>query len=168
MQGVNDLYTDPQIHSGDGAGFGKGNLGETGMKKFVSTHRCNHICKFLRLPLINAKDNDSGTRAPRMFMDSAKVNMYLPYHGYAHRDSNAASTSGSMTSADTFYKLPAHIQKQSDARRSQQGTTGAMNSIHEVSHGGRGNLKQPLLGKQHKGASKDSKEGTCCTSCVVM
>eukprot|EP00906_Rhabdomonas_costata_P037192 RCo052289 len=34
IQGVNDMYTDPQIHSKDGKGFGKGNLGVEGMLKF--------------------------------------------------------------------------------------------------------------------------------------
>jgi hypothetical protein len=30
IQGVNDFYTDPQIHTADGTGFGMGNLGVTG------------------------------------------------------------------------------------------------------------------------------------------
>jgi len=50
IQGVGDIYTDPQIHSRNGKGFGKGNLGQKGMNDFLSTHRCNRICKFLRLP----------------------------------------------------------------------------------------------------------------------
>jgi len=31
IQGVGDLYTDPQIHSADGKGFGNGNMGNFGM-----------------------------------------------------------------------------------------------------------------------------------------
>jgi len=50
IQGVGDIYTDPQIHSKDGKGFGKGNLGQEGINHFLSTHRCNRICQFLRLP----------------------------------------------------------------------------------------------------------------------
>eukprot|EP01006_Ploeotia_vitrea_P001471 TRINITY_DN104908_c0_g1_i1.p1 TRINITY_DN104908_c0_g1~~TRINITY_DN104908_c0_g1_i1.p1 ORF type:complete len:378 (-),score=45.67 TRINITY_DN104908_c0_g1_i1:151-1284(-) len=65
IQGVTmsdgDRYTDPQIHSRNGKGFGKGNLGYEGMKKFFATHRCNSICKFLNLPAVNPKANDRGT-----------------------------------------------------------------------------------------------------------
>ena len=60
MQGVGDLYTgnqlenrekeekinknkkkDPQMHTINGIGFGKGNLGPRGFEKFIETHRCN-------------------------------------------------------------------------------------------------------------------------------
>ncbi|KAF1786499.1 Protein kinase-like domain [Phytophthora cactorum] len=41
IQGVADSYTDPQIHSADGRGFGVGNLGTFGMEKFLESHRCN-------------------------------------------------------------------------------------------------------------------------------
>jgi len=49
IQGVGDYYTDPQIHSFNGEGFGLGNLGGSGIKKFLQTHRCNKICKALNL-----------------------------------------------------------------------------------------------------------------------
>lgn len=62
IQGVADMYTDPQIHSVDRKGFGKGNLGQRGIDKFLATHRCNPICKYLKLPPINANYNtDYGT-----------------------------------------------------------------------------------------------------------
>ena len=48
--GVNDLYTDPQIHSSDGTQFGTGNLGLRGMALFLFTHHCNFLCKKLTLP----------------------------------------------------------------------------------------------------------------------
>jgi len=53
IQGVDDVYTDPQIHSNDGDGFGKGNLGQEGINKFLQTHQCNAICRFLGLENIN-------------------------------------------------------------------------------------------------------------------
>ena len=34
IQGVNDLYTDPQIHTYNGYGFGAGNRGKEGINKF--------------------------------------------------------------------------------------------------------------------------------------
>eukprot|EP00667_Euglena_gracilis_P012326 EG_transcript_12643 len=53
IQGVGDVYTDPQIHTADGQGFGQGNCGRNGIVKFLQTHRCNSICQMLRLPAIN-------------------------------------------------------------------------------------------------------------------
>jgi hypothetical protein len=49
IQGVNDTYTDPQVHSVDRAGFGMGNLGQEGIESFFRTHRCNNICAGLGL-----------------------------------------------------------------------------------------------------------------------
>jgi len=78
IQGVNDLYTDPQIHNRDGVGFGKGNMGERGFERFLSTHRCNHICRYLGLPSINAKVIDAGTRAPTTNVSCQVVNVHMP------------------------------------------------------------------------------------------
>eukprot|EP00472_Partenskyella_glossopodia_P010363 CAMPEP_0197517812 /NCGR_PEP_ID=MMETSP1318-20131121/2884_1 /TAXON_ID=552666 /ORGANISM="Partenskyella glossopodia, Strain RCC365" /LENGTH=393 /DNA_ID=CAMNT_0043067675 /DNA_START=187 /DNA_END=1368 /DNA_ORIENTATION=+ len=61
IQGVGDLYTDPQIHHISGEGFGKGNLGMAGISKFLQKHRCNAICRYLKLPQLNAKVSDIGT-----------------------------------------------------------------------------------------------------------
>ncbi|MES1916812.1 MAG: hypothetical protein MHM6MM_008598, partial [Cercozoa sp. M6MM] len=68
VQGVSDLYTDPQIHSRDGRGFGKGNLGERGFRRFLATHRCNAICRYLRLPIIGGGVVDVGTMPLTRFM----------------------------------------------------------------------------------------------------
>eukprot|EP01001_Neometanema_parovale_P008239 NODE_4518_length_1053_cov_26.355914_g4316_i0.p1 GENE.NODE_4518_length_1053_cov_26.355914_g4316_i0~~NODE_4518_length_1053_cov_26.355914_g4316_i0.p1 ORF type:complete len:261 (+),score=23.63 NODE_4518_length_1053_cov_26.355914_g4316_i0:60-842(+) len=50
IQGVGDLYTDPQIHC-EGPIFGKNlsNLGRKGMESFFGTHQCNAICRYLSL-----------------------------------------------------------------------------------------------------------------------
>jgi hypothetical protein len=96
IQGVGDLYTDPQIHSLDGLGFGKGNMGERGFDKFLSTHRCNAICRYLKLPSINSKqDDDAGTLPATRYMSYTKVEVY-----------NLDLTSASVSFADT-YKLRA-------------------------------------------------------------
>ena len=50
IQGVSSNYTDPQIHSMDGKGFGIGNIGKEGMNAFIKTHKCNRICSKLGLP----------------------------------------------------------------------------------------------------------------------
>ncbi len=70
IQGVGDLYTDPQIHTMDGRGFGKGNLGIDGMVKFLSTHECNAICRHLKLPISRSKMRAvEGTLPAKPLMD---------------------------------------------------------------------------------------------------
>ena len=64
IQGVEDKYTDPQIHTIRGTDFGKGNLGVRGIKRFLETHRCNSICRYLRLPPVNPKADTVDSTVP--------------------------------------------------------------------------------------------------------
>lgn len=73
IQGVDDLYTDPQIHSADGSKrYGRGDMGMRGIALFFASHRCNSICRRLRLTHFShapsaGDDNFVGTevRSPR-------------------------------------------------------------------------------------------------------
>ncbi|EKX37645.1 hypothetical protein GUITHDRAFT_144911, partial [Guillardia theta CCMP2712] len=50
IQGVGDLWTDPQIHSvEDEHAFGVGNLGLTGIAKFFRTYHYNPLCEWIGL-----------------------------------------------------------------------------------------------------------------------
>ncbi|RHY10155.1 hypothetical protein DYB36_000984 [Aphanomyces astaci] len=74
IQGVGDMYTDPQIHTLNRGDFGKGNLGVLGFKKFLATHRCNPICAYLKLPPVNPKANANvGTVPVQRLMASDKI-----------------------------------------------------------------------------------------------
>eukprot|EP01132_Coremiostelium_polycephalum_P009361 gene9361-11495_t len=67
IQGVDDLYTDPQVHTADGKGYGLGNLGRTGINKFINSHKCNAVCALLNLDvklggsLLSSKKQLQGT-----------------------------------------------------------------------------------------------------------
>lgn len=49
IQGVGDLWTDPQVHSTTDEEFGVGNMGLVGMAKFFRTYRYNPLCQWIGL-----------------------------------------------------------------------------------------------------------------------
>ena len=79
IQGVGDLYTDPQIHTYHGNGFGMGNLGNDGIIKFFKTHECNAICKHFKFSSTqNMGINEDliyGTRPEKQYMKKKRIDI---------------------------------------------------------------------------------------------
>mmetsp|Transcript_28720 Transcript_28720/g.35194 ORF Transcript_28720/g.35194 Transcript_28720/m.35194 type:complete len:258 (+) Transcript_28720:1-774(+) len=73
LQGVNDLYTDPQMHTYNGKGCGKGNMGKRGINKFLNSHKCNAICTYLKLKAVNKKAQFIGTIPNQQYMEQDSI-----------------------------------------------------------------------------------------------
>jgi elongation factor 2 kinase len=68
IQGCDDVYTDPQIHTIDGTEFGEGNLGVGGMALFFSTSHYDTLCSrlgLLRFSLSPAEETRIGQNAAK-------------------------------------------------------------------------------------------------------
>mmetsp|Transcript_2286 Transcript_2286/g.4601 ORF Transcript_2286/g.4601 Transcript_2286/m.4601 type:complete len:786 (-) Transcript_2286:414-2771(-) len=78
VQGVGDLYTDPQIHTCDGEGYGEGNLGLRGMALFFRAHTCNALCKRLHLQEFRKCPSDDVLAGTSASTDGMSGTAYKP------------------------------------------------------------------------------------------
>eukprot|EP00670_Eutreptiella_braarudii_P008585 CAMPEP_0174313090 /NCGR_PEP_ID=MMETSP0810-20121108/4740_1 /TAXON_ID=73025 ORGANISM="Eutreptiella gymnastica-like, Strain CCMP1594" /NCGR_SAMPLE_ID=MMETSP0810 /ASSEMBLY_ACC=CAM_ASM_000659 /LENGTH=500 /DNA_ID=CAMNT_0015421731 /DNA_START=56 /DNA_END=1558 /DNA_ORIENTATION=+ len=112
IQGVEDNYTDPQVHSNipdsQPPVWGQGDMGETGIVKFFETHRCNALCKAMHL-------NGCHGLAPKPMASGTQVRP-AP-RGSAVLRSAAAKRSPPRTTIPISAQVPS-TQKASSARTS--------------------------------------------------
>ena len=188
IQGVGDRYTDPQIHSYDGVGFGKGNMGERGVDRFIASHRCNAICRYLKLPNLGASSShdEEGTMPGTRYMSYQSVDVMnieirgdrIDPFGRLSSDSPIAgmlTNSGSLGSVSSLI-LPPLIGQAAQGKGASTGSSAG-------SRGSRKEMKSPLLvdkksgsaGKKEYSAArkdsdkdKDEAQSQRCAWCCIL
>lgn len=110
VQGVNDIYTDPQFHTRlglDDMRFGSGNLGKIGIDGFFNKHECNSICQYLKLKRRNTRQLNilDGTKTNTRFMQKDSVAYSGSVHGGSHMKS-LPRPGGKVTYDATMSSLP--------------------------------------------------------------
>ncbi|KAG2490554.1 hypothetical protein HYH03_010948 [Edaphochlamys debaryana] len=108
VQGVGDLYTDPQLHTLDGEGYGEGNLGARGMGLFFRSHECNALCARLGLKPFDRCDADVRAQGYSSEVSSASASATRP------------GARPGATAARTLAKSASYKARIADKRRRQE------------------------------------------------
>jgi len=114
IQGVDDLYTDPQIHSIDGEGFGSGNMGFSGIRKFFESHKCNGVCRSMELRKVDPNAIRAPSAAPSEVSEADTVR--AKSHGIDR--SNSGGSSADDSGHGPAYLSSAEVSRALDRGRS--------------------------------------------------
>lgn len=108
IQGVGDMFTDPQIHSNAGHNnflYGRGDMGIEGIRRFFQSHRCNALCRSLGLPPVPGSEVlgllpriESGTTARGRPMSPA-LDLFSHPTSYSPATLSPASSVGGISIA---------------------------------------------------------------------
>eukprot|EP00976_Prorocentrum_cordatum_P042837 868704-Prorocentrum_minimum.AAC.2 len=117
IRGVMDIYTDPQIHSHDGAGFGSGNMGAEGVNRFLQTHACTSECQALDLPPLHAGESDEQLARRLQFGEIHNQRRIGDRGARAERGGGLAASS---SSSDNSMYFPRAVPQPSGERRTSR------------------------------------------------
>jgi hypothetical protein len=82
LQGVDSVFTDPQIHSVEATRFGVGNLSTEGIVTFFSTHECNSVCRALSLGSFGSSlEEEEAPEAKRVLAKDKSMTCSCPLCG---------------------------------------------------------------------------------------
>jgi len=97
IQGVGHTFTDPQIHTMDGKGFGNGNMGEEGILKFARSHACNGVCSRLGFheEVVRSSSQGSSSGTSRAVSPISSTHN-SPTRAQSSRQGDSLNTSGSI------------------------------------------------------------------------
>jgi myosin-heavy-chain kinase len=99
IQGVEDVYTDPQIHTKSGVGYGVGNLGQRGIERWVSTHTCNSVCVSLGLPTLGVNSRAAKRKLYRGTMMLPDLKMVVEDDAAAKGEEHEQQITGKLAPA---------------------------------------------------------------------
>jgi len=120
IQGVENRFTDPQIHTMSGKGFGLGNLGQTGIRAFLLRHSCTDLCRAVGLAPIHAKDLNERAGAGAGLPGLASSTAAIAAAAAAAAPSAALSHRSLGASASSAHIGMQQQQQQQQARYAQQ------------------------------------------------
>jgi len=95
IQGWENTFTDPQVHTADGKGFGLGNQGRKGIKKFFASHTCGVVCGLLGMQRMSkGKVVRAGWAKADLIASLKKMNLPIPKHlGGEDKENSAPAVS---------------------------------------------------------------------------
>jgi len=162
IQGVADMYTDPQIHTvaGDEKSerpFGKGNLGQRGIDQFLKTHRCNPICRYLKLTPINPRADVEGTVPVdgATVMPDQNINIIRIHVSELPNGRLAINTLGPPTVVNSEPKNTATVTTATEAKSNSPPSTTSIKKSEHI----------PLMGKQKTKITITAEESSTCACC---